>query len=81
MDSSAEYGHIRPSPVGPLGVGGAQQAALRKAFGPVPPPYVTEAEALLDTGIQTMEVRRAVGVACAAFVPGKCCAYRMFPGR
>eukprot|EP00903_Cladosiphon_okamuranus_P007230 g7017.t1 len=55
MDSSAEYGHIRPSPVGPLGVGGAQQSALQKAFGPVPPPYVSEAEAMLDKGIQTME--------------------------
>lgn len=63
MDSSAEYGHIRPSPLAPLGVGGAQQSALQKEFGPVPPPYVSEAEALLDTGIQTMEVR-VVGVTC-----------------
>lgn len=57
MDSSAEYGHVRPSPVVPLGVKGAQQSALEEAFGPVPPPYVSEAEALLDTGIKTMEVR------------------------
>lgn len=57
MDSSAEYGMLRPSPLGPLGVEGAQQAALEEAFGAVPPPYVSEAEALLDTGIQTMEVR------------------------
>lgn len=57
MDSSAEYGHVRPSPVVPLGVEGAQQSALEEAFGPVPPPYVSEAEALLDTGIKTMEVR------------------------
>ncbi|CBN76546.1 expressed unknown protein [Ectocarpus siliculosus] len=55
MDSSAEYGHVRPSPVVPLGVEGAQQSALEEAFGPVPPPYVSEAEALLDTGIKTME--------------------------
>eukprot|EP00752_Nemacystus_decipiens_P001293 g1285.t2 len=55
MDSSAEYGHIRPSPLGPLGVGGAQLSALQQAFGPVPPPYVSEAEAMLDKGIQTME--------------------------
>lgn len=57
MDSSTEYGHVRPSPVVPLGVEGAQQSALEEAFGPVPPPYVSEAEALLDTGIKTMEVR------------------------
>ena len=56
MDSSAEYGHIRPSPLSPLGMGGAQQSALQQTFGPVPPPYVSEAEAMLDKGIQTMEV-------------------------
>ncbi|CAM9989294.1 unnamed protein product [Pylaiella littoralis] len=55
IDSSAEYGHLRPSPLVPLGVEGAQQSALEEAFGPVPPPYVSEAEALLDMGIQTME--------------------------
>lgn len=57
MDSSAEYGLLRPSPLGPLGMEGAQHAALEQEFGGVPPPYVSEAEALLDTGIQTMEVR------------------------
>lgn len=63
MDSSAEYGQLRPSPLGPLGMEGAQHAALEQAFGSVPPPYVSEAEALLDTGIQTMEVRGS-GVKC-----------------
>lgn len=58
MDSSAEYGLVRPSPLGPLGVAGAQQAALEATFGTVPPVYVSEAEALLDSGIETMEVRR-----------------------
>ena len=57
MDSSAEYGMVRPSPLGPMGVEGGQQSALEEAFGAVPPPHVSEAEALLDTGIQTMEVR------------------------
>lgn len=55
MDSSSEYGMVRPSPLGPLGVEGGQQSALEEAFGAVPPPHVSEAEALLDTGIQTME--------------------------
>lgn len=48
---------VRPFPLGPLGVEGGQQSALEEAFGAVPPPHVSEAEALLDTGIQTMEVR------------------------
>lgn len=57
MDSSAEYGLLRPASIDPLDVESAQKSALAKAFGPIPPPYVQEAEALLDRGIQNMEVR------------------------
>ena len=57
MDSAAEYSAVRPTPLGPLGMAGPQHSVLEEMFGAVPPPHVIEAEALLDTGMQTMEVR------------------------
>lgn len=60
MDSAAEYSTVRPAALGPLGMGGSQQSALEEAFGAVLPPHVCEAEALLDTGMETMEVHSAL---------------------
>lgn len=57
MDSSTEYGKLRPAALDPLGVGNAQTSALVQAFGPVPPPHVHEAEAVFDRGVETMEVK------------------------
>lgn len=57
MDSAAEYSTVRPAALGPLGMGASQQSALEQAFGAVLPPHVCEAEALLDTGMETMEVQ------------------------
>jgi len=56
MDSAAEYSTVRPAALGPLGMGTSQHSALEEAFGAVLPPHVCEAEALLDTGMETMEV-------------------------
>lgn len=47
---------MRPSRLEPLGVGHSQQDALSSIFGAVPPQHVREAEALIDRGMESMDV-------------------------